>query len=153
MYKAALLSGLIVTAVSLGGVMDAGAHGGRDTTLPSFSDLDADGDGQLTMEEMNNMRQNRFQAADANSDGILTREELTAHAQGKVEEHVARMLERKDADGDGALSLEEMQSGRHAHGQRLFERADANSDGAISEEEFEEAMMRFKERHGRWHSN
>ena len=152
MLKIILLSGLIISAVTLTSVTGADAHGGGKRNMPSFLELDANQDGNLSMEELQAFGQGRFDHADTNGDGILTREELTEQAQARIDGHVDRMIERKDSDGDGALSSEELRGG-HDRGNRIFEHADADSDGLISEEEFKAAMARGKQ-HRRWlHQN
>lgn len=121
-----------------------------------FSDLDADGSGGLSLEELQNIRQNMLNRADANGDGQITEAELLAQANAQAAERVARLLERVDADQDGAITQEEIAQAREerrdarraAMAERLFERADANGDGEISADEFEEAQTRMRERFG-----
>lgn len=48
---------------------------------------------------------------------------------------VTRLVDRLDADGDGALSLEEFREPRRAWSR--FDRADSNADGMITREEIE----------------
>ena len=49
------------------------------------------------------------------------------------------MLERADSDGDGMLSLQEMQAAHSARAAEKFEKLDANADGLISDDELEAA--------------
>ena len=148
MLKVVLLGGLIISGITLSAVSDATAHGGRDRAVPSFSDMDLNSDGNLTMNELQTMKSNRFEATDTNSDDVLTRDELIEQGQARVEQHVDKLLERRDANGDGALSRDEMRGG-HDRGSRLFEHADADSNGLISEEEFDAAIEKLKSRHGK----
>ncbi|WP_186766514.1 EF-hand domain-containing protein [Puniceibacterium confluentis] len=111
---------------------DAGAHGARAAMV--FGDLDANGDGQLTQEEMTAHRTARFAAADADGDGLLTAEEMTAAAASRMAERTARMIKRMDRNDDGLLSPEEMRAGRDPG--RMFRRVDSNGDGVVSAGEF-----------------
>lgn len=117
-----------------------------------FSELDRDGDGAVTLEEMQGAHERRFAQADADGDGRLSRDEMIAQAMTRAEAGIDRLLERADADGDGALSeaeLDDMRAARRVAGmQRMFERADADGDGRVTEAEFEAAMERMGARRG-----
>jgi Ca2+-binding EF-hand superfamily protein len=45
-----------------------------------FEEMDLNGDGAVTLEEMEGAREARFAEADANGDGVLDRDELLAGA-------------------------------------------------------------------------
>lgn len=113
-----------------------------------FEELDADGNGEITLEEIETRMQSRFTDADADGDGMLTRDEMIAAAQVQVEERVDRMLKRADTDGDGALSMDEMPKPRGGWAERMFGRVDADDSGGISKEEFAQ-MREHRGRHGR----
>ncbi|ABD56052.1 EF-hand domain-containing protein [Jannaschia sp. CCS1] len=127
-----------------------------------FSELDADGSGAVTLEELRAAGANRFANADADGDGALSRDELLAQGQERIEARVDRLLERADADGDGQLTqaeMEEAREGRRGFGrrgpnpERIFERMDADSDGSVTQAEFDEAVATFLERMGRRHGD
>ncbi len=122
------------------GAAQAQARGDR----PDFATLDANGDGTVTQQELVAHREARFAESDTNGDGALSIEELTAASREKAAERAARMLEQRDANGDGLLQQAELAPGSDRM-ERMFDRIDANDDGAISAEEFEE----IKERRGR----
>ena len=61
-------------------------------------------------------------------------------------ERAARLVEMLDADGDGALSAEELAS--RPGPQMIFDRIDADGDGTISQEEFDDAVEQFGGRMG-----
>jgi Ca2+-binding EF-hand superfamily protein len=46
-----------------------------------FEEMDLNGDGAVTLEEMEGAREARFAEADANGDGVLDRDELLAEAR------------------------------------------------------------------------
>jgi len=139
---------MMFVAAFAGLVMAAGAaqaDGHRQG--PDFATLDADGDGQLTLEELQAQGEARFATADTDGNGALSAEELIAAANGRAEERAARMIERLDANGDGVLQQDELRPrGGEDRAQRLFERADADENGAISEEEFETARDNMRDR-------
>ena len=125
---------------------DASAQG-----RPDFATLDANGDGQLTLEEMQAAGDVRFASADTNGDGILTEDELLATANERAAERVARMLERLDTIEDGGLSQREIEVAQRRGGEiseRMFNRIDADENGTVSAEEFEEVRERMGERRG-----
>lgn len=116
-----------------GGMKDPGMR-------PGFETLDADGDGQITRDEMQARHEARFARADADGDGRLTRDEMLAAAQKRAERRIDRMLARHDSDGDGALDEAEMAGMRKGRMmERMFDHMDADGDGAISRAEFDSA--------------
>ncbi|SNR64717.1 EF-hand domain-containing protein [Puniceibacterium sediminis] len=112
-----------------------------------FGELDTNGDGELTMEEMTTRGSERFAAADTNSDGQLSVDEMNAMAQARVAERTAQMIERMDKNDDGTLSREEIQGRRDPA--KMFERVDRNDDGVVSEEEFAQFNKKMRGDHGK----
>jgi len=144
MLIAAMTAGFSVQAVSA----DEGA-GPREI---EFSAVDTNGDGLLTMAELEAVGAARFTAADTDGDGALSVEEIVAlrdaDASARAERRASRMLNRLDENGDGVLQMEEMAETRPPL-DRMFERVDTDEDGAISEAEFDEARERMGDRrHG-----
>lgn len=137
---AALLSGVVMTA--------AAAQGAEHRERPDFATLDINGDGGVTLEEMQARGAARFAEADTDADGALSVAEMTAAAQARAADRAAQMLERLDANGDGLLQQSEMQPRGGAGMARMFSRLDTNDDGSISEAEFAAAKERFGEGRG-----
>lgn len=79
----------------------------RGDSVSRLLRLDADRDGDVTLQEFLKPREERFAALDANKDGTLDAPELTAHFKAKTIDRIDRMLRRLDADGDGKISREE----------------------------------------------
>ena len=140
---------------------DAGSDGRPQMV---FTELDANADGSVTLEELEGAGEARFAAADTDGDGALSRDELIARSQARTETRVDRMLERADADGDGQLTLAEAEEAREGRGrsdrggrgrspERMFERLDAYSDGAVTQAEFDEGVAQMMERRGGRHGD
>lgn len=135
--SAALIATLLATGAAT--TVSAQSAGDREERRAEvFQELDANNDGAVSAEEFAN-RQDRFARADVDGNGILTAEEIIAGGQERAERRAARMIERLDSDGDGALSRAEIEDRRSP--ERMFARLDTNDDGVVSEEEFAEARM------------
>ncbi len=109
LWKAGLLALAIPTALTAPALaQEAQGPGPRFI----FQELDADGNGAVTLEELQAARPDRFAAADADADGFLTRDELLAQGALRVAQGVDRMLERADTDADGQLTMAELDAAR-----------------------------------------
>lgn len=111
---------------------------------PGFDALDADGNGEVSLQELNAHADARFEAADTNGDGFLSAEELIARGQEQAQTRAERMMQRVDANQDGKLSQAELQSRRDPA--RMLQRVDTNGNGTISRTEFDAARDRMQER-------
>ncbi|MFK7751154.1 MAG: EF-hand domain-containing protein [Sedimentitalea sp.] len=136
----------VIAALALGVTAVVAKDRGKDRGMGhniSFETLDTDSSGEISKAELAQTGTARFAATDTNSDGLLSRDEMLAAAQARNEERVDHMLERMDADGDGAISESELPKRRNAA--RMFDRIDADGSGGISAEEF----AQLRERMGR----
>ena len=135
MKKIAIFA-LAATSILASAPVMARDHG---ASRPDFSQLDANGDGQITQVEVKAFGATQFAEVDTDGDGSLTLEELTARAKAdrakKMGKRAKRMLKRLDSDGNGTIELAEMEQMKL--GQRMFVRMDENEDGVISQEEFD----------------
>ncbi|AAV95998.1 EF-hand domain-containing protein [Ruegeria pomeroyi] len=148
MKHAGFIAALLLGGVALG-ASSALAMGPGGGMRHDFSEIDANGDGKITLEEMQGHRAAMFSGADTDGDGKLSQAEMEAQAMARAKERVAWMLERHDANKDGALSQDEIPkpgAGRKAG--RMFDKMDSDGDGAISEQEFSEMQARGHGRHG-----
>lgn len=96
-----------------------------------FQEMDANADGSVTASEFQAHRMARFAAADANGDGKLSVEEIEASRRTQRVERITRMIAWHDRDGDGMLSEAEMP----VRGGAMLMRLDADGDGAVSADE------------------
>lgn len=165
MKRGVLISGLMALALAGTAVMGVAASddraggkpgmGHRGAMLP-FDEIDANGDGKITADEMRAHADQRFAAIDTNGDGVVDAAEIQAHmlarATERMQERSARMIARLDTDGDGALSRDEMRAGAKRGGdsearfERMIKRFDTDGDGAISREEMDAARAAWAER-------
>lgn len=105
---------------------------------------DADNSGDVTFEEFQAAMKNRMGGADANGDGKMTVEEIAVEIQRQRSERMARrMIERFDVDGDGALTMAEIENRQ----KKQFALLDRNDDGKISDEEMPKRGERHRGRH------
>ncbi|MFY0597698.1 MAG: EF-hand domain-containing protein [Cognatishimia sp.] len=148
MKRAVLISGVTAMALALtAGVASAKGGHGKHGPRVSFEQLDVNGDGQITKDEIAAAATARFNEADTNGDGNLSAEELAAASERAKEERIAKMIEKRDENGDGVLSQAEMQP-KEDRTDKMFERMDENGDGVISAEEFEAAKSKRKGKRG-----
>lgn len=142
---------LVAALGSTAFVAQAHGRGGPDFDL---TDMDANGDGQITQAEVTAFHAARFAEHDANNDGEISKDEMlaamAARFDGDVPERATkrmdRMFDRMDADNSGGISADEQNSNDRMT--RMFEHLDADEDGTISAEELEEAKDR-RGKHGK----
>ncbi|QUS34793.1 EF-hand domain-containing protein [Falsirhodobacter algicola] len=154
------LTALTAAAVSVACLSTAFAEPGpgkghegmdRQPPMPAFEDLDTNGDGMLSTDELTAARAERVQTLDADGDGKLSADELAQaeidRATKMAERHAQMMVERMDADGDGLLSAAELATPPARPSDRMLDRLDANDDGSISQDEFDAARDGMRDRH------
>ncbi|WP_168797857.1 EF-hand domain-containing protein [Pacificoceanicola onchidii] len=163
---ATLMTGALVLIMGTAGM--ASAKGGPDREGRGqmmeqwFSEVDANGDGKVTEDEITAFKLARFQEADTDGDGFLSAEEMAAYGDKMREERKAkrsaaraeRMIERIDSDDDGKISAEEA-AAMGPGSDKMLARLDADDDGAVSLEELQEMRGKMKRRfgggdHGGW---
>lgn len=132
------------------GMGPMGGRGGMFGML-DFATLDADGDGRVTTEELQAFRTSQVEGVDADGNGLVSQAELEAHMSARMAERIGTMaaerIASQDANGDGQLSVEELMMPPMPA--RMFERLDADGDGAVSQAEFDAAREQMQDRGGR----
>jgi Ca2+-binding EF-hand superfamily protein len=152
---------VISTLCTLVGGSVAAAHPGFDKR---FAKIDANGDGSLSAQELENHALARFNKADVNRDGKVTLDERSAQREEGMKQRLVQgdlngdgVLERSevermpeawfsklDADKSGGLSVNELKA--FARGQQAERglRSDSDGDGAVSQSEMlAKARTRF----------
>ena len=146
---AALVIALMGAMVSTAAEAERGPRGGM-MGMPSFEELDADKDGQITKEELAARHAARFTQADADKDGKLSAEELIAMREaaeaGRKAERAKAMMAQIDTDADGFVSAAEMEAMPMMG--RMFDKMDDNADGTISKDEMDAVQARMAEHRG-----
>jgi len=142
------LGAAAAAALLAGGAALYAEAGGPHGPMAMF---DSDGNGAITLAEARAGAAKMFAGADADKDGRVTQEEMRAfhgrmgdhhrgpngggHHGGPPEGGRPGGPMHLDADGDGALTLAEAQSGIEQH----FAKIDSNRDGSITETEMRAA--------------
>lgn len=148
----AALVGASLSTVSNAEVSPRGGDGMGQ--MFAFEEMDANSDGKVTKDEITAYHTAKSTAMDTDKDGNLSEAELLAAQEKRRAERestrdarmVKRMIQKRDANKDGVLSLDEMAllAGR---GDKVFKRADADGDGAISKAEADAMMEKMANRH------
>lgn len=100
---------------------------------------DADGDGLVTMAEVDARLGERFAKLDLDGNGAVTTDEADTAREAMKERHAERMKEKGDMMGKRG----HRRAHRMGHGQ-MFQRLDANGDGQVTLAEFKTpALERF----------
>jgi hypothetical protein len=108
-----------------------GGRGGGEMFRMLFEEVDADGNGAVTQEEIDAFRAAKVAGADASGDGALSIEEFDTLYREFTRMRMVRAFQELDTDGDGVISPAEMD---RRFG-RVVERMDRNGDGALTIED------------------
>lgn len=108
-----------------------GGPGGREGFIELFEQVDSDGNGLVTQEEIDIYRSAKVGEADTSGDGALSIEEFDTIYREMTRSRMVDAFQRLDADGDGVVSEAEMDRRFGS----IVERMDRNADGALSLED------------------
>lgn len=129
---------------AIAATMAAALIGGAAFAGPgNFSKADKDGDGRVSVEEIDERRREFLGEADADKDGFITEEEIKAMHESKRAEMKAKRF--PDADKNGYVDRREFEEAARAR----FAELDKNGDGRLSEEEARAGHMRGHGHRGR----
>ena len=92
---------------------------------------DINGDGKVTAAEINEDQSRIFTAMDVDNDSSLSTDEMKRRGRLLQAYRTTTLFDLMDANGDGKLSLKEVQ----APTRRWFKRYDVNNDGAMEASE------------------
>ena len=119
---------------------DAAAH-----AMNLIRNADADGNGEITFEEMQqrapSFTRERFDQMDQNKDGVLSKAERGGGRPGEHGGHEARMdaakkLKEADSNHDGQVTFEEVSAAKPGYPKEAFDAYDSNKDGVLTEADF-----------------
>lgn len=109
-----------------------------------LEDLDANNDGKLSQEEIDQARSERFDRFDADSGKALTLQEYEQLWLDAMRERMVRAFQRLDRDGDAKVTAEEFQ----APYAKMVRRMDRNDDGVIDRNDFKRRHRGERARNG-----
>ena len=141
--KYAVLMGTLSVAIVAGATLvDAQGNGtgqmGQKGPKFNFEEVDTNGDGLMTQDEMAAFHKARYEKMDQNGDKMISADEMRtamqAQANARIEKRITRMMERHDANGDGLVGPDELKPPR---ADKMLKRVDTDGDGAISRAEFD----------------
>lgn len=131
---------VILTTLALGAAASlafAEPGAGHGAFLERLKAADTNADGMLSRAEAAALPRiaSHFDEIDANKDGQITMEELRAFHAARRGEHAGAFMKRMDTDGDGRISKAEALAAAAAR----FDAADANKDGFLTPDEMKAA--------------
>ncbi|MBS0564472.1 MAG: calcium-binding protein [Proteobacteria bacterium] len=114
-----------------------------------LAQADANGDGAVSKAEMDAFLKTEFAQMDTNHDGFVSDDEMKAFILAKMAARAGEMADRRikadDSNGDGRLTLAELEGDRRLS--RMFARLDRDGDGTISRDEMENSRARWMRHH------
>ena len=128
-----------------------GPHGKRaQMHAHMLETFDTNGDGKIDETEREAARLAHFAEVDADGNGTLSKDEIVAHRTAKMTERVDAHFGEHDTDGSGEISMEEFEAAHEARKERrmahhmerrgrMIEKFDTDGDGELSEAEREAA--------------
>tara|TARA_R110002072_G_scaffold57017_1_gene146943 strand:+ start:70 stop:600 length:531 start_codon:yes stop_codon:yes gene_type:complete len=108
-----------------------GRQGDSGMMRQFFAQVDADGNGSVTQEEVDAFRTAQVRSADSNGDGALNIQEFDTIYRAFTRSRMVDAFQNLDEDGDGVISSEEMDARYGA----AVKRMDRNGDGVLTIEE------------------
>lgn len=104
-----------------------GAYGG-EMLRSLIAEVDADGDNNITQDEIDAYRAAQIGAVDADGDGTLSIEEFDEIYRAFTRSRMVDLFQEFDADGDGEITAAEIDGPL----ERFVARMDRNNDGVVT---------------------
>lgn len=98
---------------------------------PGMEAMDLNADGSITEAEAAHAAAGQVQALDTNADGLITLEEIQAMHERRRLQRMQQQLERADSNADGSIDVDEFS----AHMIERIMRRDQDGDGQLSGDE------------------
>lgn len=127
----------------MAGMGDMGGRGERGP-MRMLEQFDQSGDGRVGQDEVDAVRGERFAAFDANGDGELALEEYETLWLDAMRLQMVRGFQRLDVDGDAAVTEAEFVEPFDG----LVERFDQDGDGVVTQEELRERRAAMRDGRG-----
>ena len=148
---------IAASIIILASIASAGYAFAQDEQKPDMNqempDMSKDGNkpgrGPIDLEKFSHM--DDLKAADANNDGTLSRDEIENFVLKRMVERQANRMERRlDVNGDGKVTLDEVQKQKA----KEFAALDRNDDGKLDRKELRAAHHKGKHGgYGKHHHN
>ena len=121
----------VVPAQFFGGKRNRGGRGMRGAMMTAFQDADADNNGSLTQDEVDQFLAAQLTGADADTNGSVSLDEFQTIYLERTRPNMVDAFQRLDEDGDGQITSAEL-SDRFG---TIVQRMDRNGDDALSMED------------------
>lgn len=144
--------GLAVGALALGRISASFAFGQMGPVGPGFAghsaegwltQVDANKDGAVSLDEIKTARNARFADFDRDKDGVVNSAEVEAAVREGVERMTKRIVRRFDKDRDGTITRDEF----NRFAVERFSWLDLNDDGTVTKDEMPRRMRHIMRRY------
>ena len=126
------LAALLMSGPAIAQSANSAMTGGDDASVSrTFSLLDTDGDGKISLAEIRAEQARLIAAADLNGDGKLSVDEFRRRGWWFQKLQTTTLFDLMDADGYRSLTAEEIAN----PSARWFKRYDKDADGGVTAEE------------------
>lgn len=145
MKKSMLLVSLVSSVIA---ITAAQAHAQKGPRL-EFADIDADGSGSLSADEMSAARANKTERMiarlDTDEDGSISEEEWDNRpVRQKNGKRKAPDFADLDVDGNGLISSYDLETVRTERAEKMLSLIDTDGNGEVSEDEWDNRPKRRK---------
>ena len=130
----------VATSLELAAWLDERSAERSEEATELVTDLDEDGDGSLSVEELPEELEPFMDGVDADGDGVITVSEVVAaepfeSARPMIEAEFFGVLEELDEDGDGSFRIDELGEDIDDDAREWLAQLDVDSDGQVTRAE------------------